>query len=85
MKVIIENAVKRDLVIGKAPYIRKGNLYFDTVSFDCSNKEFFISHKNKILVRWSTGLEAVQTKVNDIPLGIISLKLTEGKMKIKVI
>ncbi len=74
--MIITNELKKDLLEYNAPYIRKGNLYFNSISVDLCNKEFYIAHNGKVLARWP---------VENWDAGeIITLEFTEGRMKIKV-
>ena len=73
----VSKILKEDLIHGKAPYIRKGQLYFDTIKVGKSSFSFL--NKNKLLVTTE-----FPRKVSFHLGETVTFNLTEGKMKIKI-
>jgi len=73
----VSKILKEDLIKGKAPYIRNGKLYFDTINVGKSSFSFL--NKNKLLVTTEFPHEV------SFHLGeTVTFNLIEGKMKIKI-
>lgn len=77
MKKTISNEVKRGLIYGKAPYIRGGNLYFDSIQVSKDN--LVIRHKGKDMATF----EPVHP-VNFEGGETLTFFLEEGHMKIRL-
>jgi len=73
----VSKILKKDLVHGKAPYIRKGQLYFDTIKVGKS--AFSLFNKNKLLVTYEFP-HLVRFHLGET----VTFNLTEGKMRIKL-
>ena len=74
----ISKVFKENLIKGKAPYVRNGQLYFDTIKVGKSAFSFL--NKNKLLVTMEFPHEV------SFHLGeTVTFNLTEGKMKIKLV
>jgi len=73
----VSKILKEDLIHGKVPYIRNGQLYFDTIKVGKSAFSFL--NKNKLLVTTEFPHEV------SFHLGeTVTFNLTEGKMRIKI-
>ncbi len=70
--------MKEDLLKGAAPYVRKGQLYFNEIKVSESRIEFL--NKSKLLMTMDF------PKVVSFRQGeTATVALTEGKMKIKIV
>jgi len=76
MRGMLLEAVKKDLLQGRASYIKKGRLYFDSISFN--GDRVYVSYKGRDLVEWKI--------TEDLKLGnTYTLQLDEGYMRIDII
>ena len=70
--------MKEDLLKGKSPYVRDGQLYFNQITVSESNFKFY--NKTKLLVKME-----FPRKVSFATGETVMFILTEGKMKIRLV